>query len=67
MEEYTEEQIRWMDTFLKKRQTSVFAPASCAPHASGRRGPKTQGGGLSGRKGAEVSRREGLDSVTLRD
>ena len=39
MEEYTEEQIQWMDTFHKKHQTSMFAPDSCAPHASGRRGP----------------------------
>ena len=50
MEEYTEEQIPWMDMFHKKHQTSVFAPNSCTPHASGHRGPKTQGGGLSGRK-----------------
>jgi hypothetical protein len=39
-----------MDMFHKKHQTSVFAPDLCAPHASDRRGPKTQGGGLSGRK-----------------
>ena len=50
MEEYTEEQIQRMDTFHKKHQTSVFAPDSCAPHSSGHRGPKTRGGGLSGRK-----------------
>jgi len=39
-----------MDTFHKKHQTFVFASNSCAPHASSRRGPKTRGGGLSGRK-----------------
>jgi len=50
MEEYTEEQIQRMDTFHKKHQTSVFVPDLCAPHASGRRGSKTRGGGLSGRK-----------------
>jgi hypothetical protein len=50
MEEYTEEQIQRMDTFHKKHQTSVFAPDLCALHASGRRAPKTRGGGLSGRK-----------------
>ena len=50
MEEYTKEQIQQMDTFHKKHETSVFAPDSCAPHASGHRGPKTRGGGLIGRK-----------------
>ena len=50
MEEYTKEQIQQMDTFHKKHETSVFAPDSCAPHVSGRQGPKTRGGGLSGRK-----------------
>ena len=50
MEEYTEEHIQQMDMFHKKHQTSVFAPDSCTPHASSCRGPKTRGGGFSGRK-----------------
>ena len=50
MEEYTKEQIQWMDAFHRKHQTSVLAPNSCALHASSHWGPKTRGGGLSGRK-----------------
>ena len=67
MEEYTEEQIQRMDTFHKKHQTSVFALDSCAPHACGRRGPKTQGGGLSGRKRSRSEQSEQERGPRFRD
>ena len=58
MEQYTKENILWMDTFRKKHRTSMFAPDSCAPHASSRRGPKTRGRGLSGKKRSKSEQSE---------
>ena len=67
MEVYTKDQIQQMDTFHKKRQTSMFAPDLCSPHASGRRGPKTRGGGLSGRKRSRSEQSEQERGPRFRD